>query len=177
MAVGVSVAEQPPGEASGEPHQIDAGRLKVVPVRHVGRWVSGGIALLIVALVIHAFAANHKIAWDAIPQYLFSAPILRGVWHTVVLALLAQSIGVLLGIVIAALRLSDNPVSRSVSWVYVWFFRGTPLLVQLIFWFNLGLVFDHVSLTIPIVNWTIASASTNTLITPFAAALLGLALN
>jgi polar amino acid transport system permease protein len=177
MAGGFPVAERHPGEASGEPYELDAQLLKVVPVRHVGRWVSGVIALLIAGLVIHAFAVNDKIAWDAIPRYLFSAPILKGAWHTVVLALLAQGIGVILGILIAALRLSENPVSRSVSWVYVWFFRGTPLLVQLIFWFNLGLVFDHVSLTIPIVNWTIASASTNTLITPFAAALLGLALN
>ena len=177
MAAGVPVKHVPPRVAAGEPVEIDAERLTVVPLRHVGRWISGGVALLVLGLVVRAFAENHKIAWEAIPRYLFSAPILTGVWHTVLLALLAQSIGVVLGILLAALRLSENPVSRSVSWVYIWFFRGTPLLVQLIFWFNLGLVFDHVSLTLPVVNWTIASASTNTLITPFAAALLGLALN
>src|SRR5262245_32308000 len=177
MSAGLPVAEQHPGQASDEPYERGAERLKVVPVRHVGRWISAAVVLLIAGLVIHAFVTNDKIAWDAIPRYLFSAPILKGVWHTVVLAILAQGIGVILGILIAALRLSENPVTRSVSWLYIWFFRGTPLLVQLIFWFNLGLVFDHVSLTIPIVDWTIASASTNTLITPFAAALLGLALN
>jgi polar amino acid transport system permease protein len=177
MTAGLPVGELPPRAAPGEPYEVDAERLKVVPLRHFGRWISGGIALLILGLVIRAFAANDKIAWDAIPRYLFSAPILKGAWHTVLLALLAQCIGVILGILLAALRMSENPVSRSMSWLYVWFFRGTPLLVQLIFWFNIGLVFAHVSLTIPIVNWTIFSTSTNTLVTPFGAALLGLALN
>src|SRR5262245_7584438 len=117
MTVASPVDQRHPGEASGEPYELDAKRLKVVPVRHFGRWISGGVALLIAGLVIHAFATNDKIAWDAIPRYLFSAPILRGVWHTVVLALLAQGIGVILGILIAALRMSENPVTRSVSWV------------------------------------------------------------
>ncbi len=151
--------------------------LKVVPLRHWGRVVSGALLLLALAALVSALWSNDKIDYSAIPKYLFSSSILNGLWHTLLLTVLAQSAGIALGIVIAAMRLSENPVSRSVAWVYVWFLRGTPLLVQLIFWFNLGLVFETVSLTIPGLDWTLFSEPTNTLITPFAAAMLGLALN
>jgi polar amino acid transport system permease protein len=152
-------------------------QMRVLPARHIGQWVSGAIALALLALVVRAFATNDKIVWNAIPEYMFSGPILSGLWHTILLAVLAQGIGVVLGAIIAVMRMSKNPVSRSVSWLYIWFFRGTPLLVQLIFWFNLGLVFDRINLTIPGIDWIIYRADTNSLITPFAAALLGLALN
>jgi polar amino acid transport system permease protein len=152
-------------------------QMRVVPARRIGQWVSGAIAIALLALTVRAFATNDKIAWSAIPKYMFSGPILSGLWHTILLAVLAQGIGVVLGAIIAVTRMSTNPVSRSVSWLYIWVFRGTPLLVQLIFWFNLGLVFDRINLTIPGIDWIILRADTNSLITPFAAALLGLALN
>lgn len=154
-----------------------AEHLTVVPLRHPGRWVAALAALGFFAAFVLAFATNEKIDWGAIPKYMFSAPILTGLWHTILLTILAQGIGIMLGILAAVMRLSENPVSRSIAWVYVWFFRGTPLLVQLIFWFNLGLVFNTISITIPFVDVTLFSEPTNTLITPFAAALLGLALN
>jgi polar amino acid transport system permease protein len=155
----------------------DAEKFVVVPARYPGRWVAALIALGFLAIVLAAFATNEKIDWGAIPKYMFSAPILSGLWHTIMLTLLAQGIGILLGIFAAVMRLSENPVSRSIAWLYVWFFRGTPLLVQLIFWFNLGLIFSTISIKIPLVDLTLFNASTNSLITPFAAALLGLALN
>ena len=151
--------------------------LTVVPERHIGRWVSAALSLIILFYVVRAFATNDRIVLSAIPEYLFSAPILAGAMNTIVLAVLAQAVGIVLGIIIAVMRMSKNPVIGSISWLYVWFFRGTPLLVQLIFWFNLGLIFDRVQITIPFVDFTVFSQDTNDLITPFAAALLGLALN
>ena len=151
--------------------------LTVVPERHIGRWVSAALLLIILFSGVRAFATNDRIVLSAIPEYLFSAPILAGAMNTIVLAVLAQAVGIALGIIIAVMRMSKNPVIGSISWLYVWFFRGTPLLVQLIFWFNLGLIFDRVQITIPFVDFTVFSQDTNDLITPFAAALLGLALN
>ncbi|MBS1869336.1 MAG: amino acid ABC transporter permease [Actinobacteria bacterium] len=149
----------------------------VVPLRHWGRWIAAALVLVVAGALVSAFATNPDIDWSAVPRYLFSGSILRGLWHTLLLALLAQGVGIALGVLLAAMRLSENPVTRSVSWLYIWLFRGTPLLVQLIFWFNLGLVFHTISLSVPFTGLTLFSESTNTLITPFAAALLGLALN
>jgi polar amino acid transport system permease protein len=151
--------------------------LTVVPLRHWGRWVTAVLLLLAVAAIASSLAQNDKIKWSAVPQYLFSKPIIEGLWHTILLTVLAQGIGILLGVILATCRIAQNPVLRSVSWLYIWAFRGTPLLVQLIFWFNLGLVFERIDVTIPGLGWTLVDTSTNSLITPFAAALLGLALN
>jgi polar amino acid transport system permease protein len=85
-------------------------------------------------------------------------------------------IGILLGVVLAVMRLSANPVTSSVSWAYIWFFRGTPLLVQIFFWYNLALVLPHLGIGIPGTNIGFG-ASTNSVISPLLAAILGLGLN
>ena len=85
--------------------------------------------------------------------------------------MVAQALGIALGLVFAVMRLSKNPVLSAVSWFYIWFFRGTPVLVQLVIWFNLALVFQ--TFTIP----GVYSKDMNDLMTPFVAALLGLGLN
>jgi polar amino acid transport system permease protein len=135
----------------------------VVPLRHYGRWLSAIVVAALAGLLIQALATNEQFDYGAIPKYLFSDIVLKGVWSTLLLTVLAQAIGIGLGIVLAVMRGSPNPVLRVTSWTYVWLFRGTPVLVQLIFWFNLGL--------------NLIDEPTNSVITPFAAALLGLALN
>ncbi|CAM5588828.1 hypothetical protein SFUMM280S_06509 [Streptomyces fumanus] len=119
--------------------------------------------------VVYAFAQGN--INGAVPDYFFDDRILHGVGNTLLLTVLSMLIGIVGGIVLAVMRLSKNPVTSSIAWFYIWFFRGTPVLVQLFVWFNLGLVFEYINLG-PIYKdyWS-------SFMTPLLTALLGLGLN
>ncbi len=150
------------------PRQREA--VKAIPVRHWGQWVSAVVVLGIVAALVYSIAGNENIQWSVIGQYLFDGSVLNGLFVTVWLTIASMVFGIILGIVVAVMRLSHNRVLSTVSWFYIWLFRGTPVLVQLLVWFNLALFF-------PTIGVGPLSADTNTLIKPLIAALLALALN
>lgn len=135
-----------------------------------GRWISGALIIAILAVIGYAFATG-KIEWQYFWQFMTVPTILAGVANTVLLAVLAMIIGVVLGTIFAIMRGSDNPIMRSVAFGYIWLFRGTPVLLQLMLWYNLALVFPTVG--IPGV-WSMRMID---LMSPFWAALLGLGLN
>ncbi|MGW0903613.1 amino acid ABC transporter permease [Streptomyces sp. NPDC002853] len=144
--------------------------IKAIPVRHYGRYVSAVIAIGALAAIVYAFAQG-DINWDAIPDNFFDERILKGVRETLLLTFLSMLIGVVGGIVLSIMRLSKNPVTSSIAWFYIWFFRGTPVLVQLFIWFNLGFVFEYVNLG------PFYKDEWSDFMTPFLTALLGLGLN
>jgi polar amino acid transport system permease protein len=125
---------------------------------------------------VNLLITNEQFQWDVVAHYLFSPVILRGVRLTLELTVMSMAIGVTLGIVLAVMRTSKGRLLQTVSAGYLWFFRGTPLLVQLIFWFNLGALLPELSLGIPF-GPSFASWETNSVISPLMAALLGLGLN
>lgn len=166
MTVDVSKTDGPSDTPPAGPEA-----LKAIPVRHPGRYVSAAIALALLGSIVYAFAQAKKINWGAVPDYFFDDRIIEGVLNTLLLTVLSMVIGIVGGILLAVMRLSKNPVTSSVAWFYIWFFRGTPVLVQLFVWFNLGLVFEYINLG-PIYKdyWS-------SFMTPLLTALLGLGLN
>jgi len=150
--------------------------IKAIPVRHPWRWVSAVVVLAVFASVVYQIATAPRLKWDVVGEWLFHQSILNGVRVTVELTIIAMVIGVVLGALLAVMRLSANPVVSTVSWVYIWFFRGTPVLVQLFFWYNLQLVLPHISVGIPFTP-AVWQADTLPLISPFLASILGLGLN
>ncbi len=148
----------------------------IVRVRHPWRWVAIVVIALYAAEAIRFAATSDELRWDLVGGYLFEASIMRGLWMTVKLTVVAMLVGLVLGTLLAVMRLSDNPVFRSVAGAYVWLFRGTPILVQLLFWFFLGTVLPQISLGIPF-GPDLISGETSQVITPFMAAILGLGLN
>ena len=156
--------------------RADAGSIRAIPVRHYGRWVSASVVLVLLALLVETIASNDIFKFGEVPNYQFEAVILRGLRATIVLTVLSMMIGVTLGVVLAVARISPNPVLRTVSWVYIWFFRGTPVLVQIIFWGNIGILFETVSIGIPFTDVTFFSQPINQVITLFVAGLLALGL-
>ncbi|MEO5708831.1 MAG: amino acid ABC transporter permease [Nocardioidaceae bacterium] len=146
------------------------GAPKAVPVRHYGRWVGAGVVILALVALVYSFS-NATIDYSVTGHFFTAPTILRGMVNTLIISVLAQALGVGLGILAAVMRLSHNPVTSTVAAVYVWFFRGTPVLVQLLVWYNLAYVFP--TLTLP----GIGSWQTNDVMTPFLAALLGLGIN
>lgn len=148
----------------------------IVRLRHPWRWVAVAVIAAYVAQAVHFAVTNENLRWDLVGGYVFEESILRGLWMTVKLTVVSMLVGIVLGTVLAVMRLSDNPVLRAVAGAYVWLFRGTPIVVQLLFWFFLGTVLPTISLGVPF-GPDLASWPTNTLITQFAAAILGLGLN
>jgi len=138
--------------------------------------VAAVVVLVLVAMLAHWLVATKGLHWNVVGDYLFDSTILAGVRRTIVLTFIAMGIGIALGIVLAVMRLSPNPIVSGASWLYIWFFRGTPVLVQLLFWYNLPAVMKSLSLGVPFgPSWF--HTDPKTVITQFTAAILGLGLN
>lgn len=151
-------------------------RERIIPRRHPWRWVASIVFVLVLAGVVIGFS-QADISWPSVGGYIASQQFLIATLNVILLAVLAQVAAIVLGLVITMMRTSRNPVAVAIAWFYVWIFRGVPLLLQIILWYNLALVLDRVTLGIPGTPVVFFSESTNDLITPLVAALLGLALN
>jgi polar amino acid transport system permease protein len=135
------------------------------------------VVLLVVAVVVNSMATNSRFQWSIVRHYLFSPRILRGLELTLELTVVAMAIGIVLGVVLAVMRLSPNPLVSSASWVYIWIFRGTPVFVQILFWYNITALYPRLGLGIPFGGPVFVHVNANTLITPFVAGILALGLN
>jgi polar amino acid transport system permease protein len=164
----------PSGEVTdieGRPEDIRA-----VPVRRPGRWVAAVVVLLIAVVIVHSVVTNPRFEWSVVGHYVFDERIFEGLRVTLELTVIAMAIGIALGIFLAVMRLSPNPLVSGSSWLYIWFFRGTPVLVQLIFWYSIAALYPRFNLGVPF-GPAFIHADANTLIKPFTAAILGLGLN
>lgn len=168
--------ERQPSDVQGD--DLMAGLLPgpPVPLRHPGRWVACVVVLLIVAWFAYIVVTNPNFQWSVVGHYLFSPEVINGVLITIQLTITAMSIGVLLGIVIALMRLSENRLLSTAAQIYIVCFRGAPALVQLIFWFNLSALFPKIVLGIPYFGPDFLTIDANAIITPLVAANLGLGL-
>ncbi|WP_392669372.1 amino acid ABC transporter permease [Streptomyces sp. LN785] len=122
----------------------DAERLRIVPVRRTGQWAAAVAVLLLLALALDSVIRNDAFQWDVVGDYFTTASVLRGLGLTLWLTALVMTLGFALGTLLAVLRLSGNRVLQSVSWAYIWLFRSTPILVQLLFWFNIGALYPEI---------------------------------
>ena len=144
-----------------------------VPRPSVRIWA--GIVLLFAALFIYGLFTNENYRWDVVGQHLFDPRILAGVGWTLLLTVAAMLLGIVMALTMAIMRMGTNPILRGVSWAYIWFFRGTPVITQLTFWGLLGVLYPKIVLGIPFgPEWVTADSSK--LITQFTAAILGLGL-
>jgi polar amino acid transport system permease protein len=149
---------------------------QIVPARYPGRWFAAALGLVALYLIAQSVVTNPGYKWPVAIEYLFDGTVLRGLLWTLGLTVAAMAIGITLGLIAALMRQSSNPILACLAGSYIWLFRGTPLLVQLIFWYNLAALYPQISFGVPFQE-PFYSVSTNTLITPLVAALLGLGLN
>ena len=156
---------------TGRPEEIRA-----VPVRHYGRWGAGGIVLLIAVSLVNSVATNSRFEWSVVGHYLFDHRIISGLRITLELTVIAMAIGVALGVLLAVMRLSPNKLVSGASWLYIWFFRGTPVLVQILFWYYIAALYPQIDLGVPF-GPAVIHADANTLIVAFTAGVLALGLN
>ena len=143
---------------------------RIIPARNWGQWVIAILLIAIVGFLLAMVIMSRHLTWSAIPQYLFDETILEGIKLTILFTVLSMLISIVAGGVLAMMRLSPNTIVSGFASLYIWFFRGTPLLVQIIFWFN-------IQLFIPSIDIGSIHFDTNSIITAFVAALLALSLN
>lgn len=162
-----------PAEAAVDDHD-DA--LPVAPTRHPWRWITAVIALVLVAQFVHGLVTNPGWDWPTFADNVTAASVLAALKLTIELTLWGTLLGFLLGIWIAIGRLSNNPVLQVISWTYIWAFRSIPLIVQLLFWFNIAYLYRTLSIGIPF-GPAFFSFDVNGVIGGFTAAVIGLALH
>ncbi|MFG2026070.1 amino acid ABC transporter permease [Streptomyces sp. NPDC048825] len=185
MGLTTDSAAAPPGAASPgagagarpvPPAKDDPASLKVVPARHYARWVAAVAVTVLVVQFVHGLATNPVWEWNVFFDYVLSETIVQAVGVTLQLTAYATVLGFLMGSVLAFMRLSRSPVLQTVAWTYIWIFRSIPMIVQLVFWFNLGALYEELGVGIPFgpVFWSVDS---NSLIGTIGAAIIGLTLH
>ncbi|MYW32544.1 ABC transporter permease subunit [Streptomyces sp. SID2119] len=163
-------------DASDHRPKTPPDHVRAVPVRRPGRWIAVLVIGVLIAQFLHLVLTNQNLHWDVVGQVFTYRTVVRGLSFTLLLTVLAMMIGIVGGVLLAVMRLSNNPVLSGVSWVYVWVFRGTPVLVQLFFWNFLGAIIPDIGLGIPF-GTTFVEWSYNDLVGLFTAATLCLGLN
>ncbi|MDX2289201.1 MAG: amino acid ABC transporter permease [Hyphomicrobiaceae bacterium] len=162
---------QPRGvDDGGRPGAPDYATLAITPRRHYGRWVTAALILLALGFLVKAFAEG-DIAWGVVGEFFTARAILIGLVNTIIMTVCAMALGLTLGVVLAIMYMSPNPVTSTTALFYIWIFRGTPLILQLLLWFNLALVFPTIGIP------GVFEARMVDVMTPFVATLLGLGLN
>ncbi|KGF22478.1 amino acid ABC transporter permease [Corynebacterium tuscaniense] len=146
-------------------------RIKAKPLRHPGRWITAAILVALSILFIVDAAGRDAYGWPTYRAYIFDTRVLTAAGHTLALTVLSMIIGVVLGVVLAVMRMSPNPVFKSIAWLYLWVFRGTPIYVQLVFWGLIGAIYQSINLGFTEISLDALTSSA------FALAVIGLGLN
>ncbi|WP_189553287.1 amino acid ABC transporter permease [Streptomyces lavendofoliae] len=144
--------------------------IRAIPVRHYGRYVSGALVLAFLVWLVSAFAGGN-VNWNTVGDYITDGNIIAGAGRTLMISVVSMLIGLVLGVVLAVMRMSKNPVTGGVSWLFIWVFRGTPVYVQLLLWYSLALIFPIFEIPF------IYKDEMTDVMTPLVVALLGLGLN
>jgi polar amino acid transport system permease protein len=175
------------------------GSIKVVPVRHYGRWIGTFVVLIILAMAVHTIFSKvgtgvnvctkvdgvrqchqpleWRFYWNIVFHYFTTSEVINGLYLTLELTVLAMLIGIVLGVILAVMRRSQSRLLTSTAWTYTWFFRGTPVLVQLFFWFNINALFKTITIGLPFLPVTFLHLNLIAILTPFRAAMVALGLN
>ena len=163
-------------EVDGEGLNIP-NRIKALPVKRPGPIVAAVIVVLLAAMLIQGLITNPRLDWPTVWKYLFNENVLEGIRYTLELTVISMVVAIILSVILAIMRKSINPVLRGVSWFFIWFFRGTPVYTQLIFWGLFAVLIPKISLGIPFTSVEFWSIDSNVVVTAFNAAWIGLALN
>ena len=147
------------------------------PLRHPGRVVAAVIITAVVGLFVWSLVSAKTIDHEMIFKYLFDIKIIQGMGITVVLTVLSMLIATALATALAVMKLSENRLLRVIATAYIEFFRGTPLLLQIVFWGYLGIIYPNITIGIPFTDVIWFNQPTSQVISSFAAGLIALSLN
>lgn len=150
--------------------------IRARPVPRPSLWIAAGVVIVLAAMFINGLVTNENYRWDVVWDHMFDPRVLRAIGWTLILTVASMAIGIVLAVSAAVARMSNNPILKAVAWAYIWFFRGTPIYTQLVFWGMLGVLYPRLSLGIPF-GPEFFEFRTYDLFTPAVCAIIGLGLN
>ncbi len=150
---------------------------RILPVKKSGPIIAGVIVALVACSLLYSIATNRRFEWNIVAKYIIDENVLTGIGWTLWLTLLAMVIAIVLAVGLAMMRKSVNPVLRGCSWFFIWFFRGTPVYTQLVFWGMFAVLVPKLSLGIPFTSVEFFSIDSNVVMTSLTSAVVGLSLN
>jgi polar amino acid transport system permease protein len=151
--------------------------LRIVPAKYPARAIGTVFSLIVIFAILNSVFSNPRWGWVVFAEWFFAEPVLAGLGRTLLLTALGATFGFLLGTGLALARVSGSPLLASLSWSYVWLLRSIPLIVLLLILNNLGYLYETITLGVPFTDISFFSYQTTQLLTPFAAAVIGLTLN
>jgi len=173
---GPAAGTTPPPAEPVAPASTESVAIKAIRLRHPWRIVFAVVLIVIFALIAVDAAFRPAYDWPAVGKYLFDRRISQAAVVTIQLTVLSMVIAIVLGVILAVMRLSPNPVFKSIAWFYLWVFRGTPVYVQLTIWGLISLIYSSIDIGIPFMDpWV--SFQTQAALNTFTLAIIGLALN
>lgn len=155
---------------------LPAEQKKRIRTRRVGDYLAWAVAIAILAAIAWTVVTNENYRWPVVFRYFTAVSIMHGILVTLLLTVVSMVLGTALGLVLAIMRMSSRLPVSGLARGYITFFRGTPVLVQLIFWFNVAALYPHLSLGIPFTGIS-HPIDVNKLMTPLTAAVVALSLN
>ncbi|MEU6098263.1 amino acid ABC transporter permease [Streptomyces sp. NPDC047079] len=168
----VSLAPSPPDETAAGPPRAQ----RVLPLRRPGRWIATAVVLVLMAQFVHGLVSNPFYQWDRFTYWFLRPTLLDGLLITLEVTAFSAVLGLLGGILLALARLSQSPVLRGLSWIYVWALRSIPLIVVLIFLYNFGALYRTLSIGVPF-GPAFFTFDESRLATDMVVAVVGLSLN
>lgn len=163
--------------ADGPVQHADPAPIEAIKLRHPWRTVFAVVLIVLVGIFVYDAAVNRPVYnWAEVGTYVFDTRIVSAIGYTLQLTVYSMIIAIVLGVALAVMRLSPNPVVRVVAWVYLWIFRGTPVYVQLTFWGLVPAIYKSIELGIPFTD-AVVTIATKELLSFFTLAVIGLALN
>jgi polar amino acid transport system permease protein len=154
-----------------------SGQITAVKLKHPWRWVSAALLVALGGLFVYSLVASPNINHDIVAKYIFNSKVIDAAILTVTLTVVSMLIGTGLAVLFAVMRLSDNPVLKGIAILYVGFFRGTPLLLQIVFWGYLGIIYPNITIGIPFTDIVWFSEKTSLVLTSIVAGIIALSLN
>ncbi len=123
-----------------------------IPRRHRRHWAVDIISAIVVVAAVAGLisvVANPAMGWSTITQYFFSPRVLSGLWITLVVTTLSMALAIIIGVIVANMRLARNRILSSIAWAYVWFFRSVPTLLLLILVYNISILYPRIAVGVP----------------------------
>lgn len=152
-------------------------RRRIVHRRAWGPWLFAAVVVALLLALVDAGVSSQVVDAHVFVQYLFSKMVLQGALNSLLLGTVALGFASVVGLIAALMRVSGNPVLGTLSSVYVYLFRGTPMLIQLIFWFNaFPVMFPSLHIVVPFTDHVLIDQPMTAVVTPWVAALIGLSL-
>lgn len=155
--------------------EVAAPRYTVQKASPAARIVLSVVITAAAVAALWSFLTNPNVLWEVVGEYLTFPTVMEGLTNTVLITVWAMLLSVVLGLIAALMRMSQVLPLRWLASAYLWVFRGTPLLVQIVLLFNISALYPTIGLSLGAVQ--VGPIDVNQVLTPLLVGILALGVN